>query len=144
MPHFTQSWVRGKKRAGGLAGRGRCCPGAEGAQSPELRQPGAAAGSAGCPAAGRGRQTPRRRRGMLRTALPDRPQRPEGQSAGTQPAESGWHSVLHGPGLLQVLYFRDVAPRLFLTQQPASHGSAHRDRKVSVCVRGDMDLPWWH
>lgn len=102
MPHFTQSWVRGKKRAGGLAGRGRCCPGAEGAQSPELRQPGAAAGSSGCPAAGRGRQTPRRRRGMLRTALPDRPQRPEGQSAGTQPAESGWHSVLHGPGLLQV------------------------------------------
>lgn len=78
-PHLTQSWVKWKKGPAGLAGRGPRCLGAEGEQTPELREPGAAAGSAGCPAAGRGRQTPRRRRGMLRTAPPGRHQRPEGQ-----------------------------------------------------------------
>lgn len=77
MPHFTQSWVKGKKEPAGLAGRGPCCLGPEGEQTPELRQPGAAAGSGGCPAAGRGRQTPRR--GKLRTAPPGRHQWPQGQ-----------------------------------------------------------------
>lgn len=63
MPNFTQSWVEGKKGAAGLAVRGQCYLGAEGPQTAELEAPGSGRESGGCPAAGRGRQTPRRRGG---------------------------------------------------------------------------------
>lgn len=48
IPHFTQCWVKGKRRAADPAG-GQCRLGAEGRRRPELRQPGAAAGAAGAP-----------------------------------------------------------------------------------------------
>lgn len=75
-------------------------------KSRSSRSQAAVAGSSGCPAAGRGRQTPRRRGGGCSgTAPPARDQRLEGTGGhgdmGTKPAEPGWHSVPHGPGAAQ-------------------------------------------
>lgn len=85
MPHSTQIRVKGKKGAAAWLAGDRAASALRD-RKPRERRRGAAVS-----AAGRGRQTPRRRRGMLRTAA--------GTGAGPQPAESGRHSVPHGPGL---------------------------------------------
>lgn len=104
MPHFTQSWGKEKKGAAGLAGTGQCCLGAEGPQTPN-EAPTAGSGS------GERRVFRCRQRESDTAAAGDAPHGRAPVAGGTgEPGHSrlspgcthpGWHSVPHGPGLLQ-------------------------------------------